>query len=88
MDGFWAAGDYFAFLTTFLYNDLALALDRYLILEPERRREVFNWLQYFDPQSLTAELGEGGFEVEAVADVLTGAPWQASASEFALIARR
>jgi SAM-dependent methyltransferase len=88
MDGFWAAGDYFGFLTTFLYDDLNLALDRYLIVEPPRRREVFNWLQYFDPESLTAELGENGFDVEAVVDVLTGEPWQVSASEFALIARR
>ena len=88
MDGFWAEGDYFGFLTTFLYDDLNLALDRYLIVEPQRRREIFNWLQYFEPESLTAELGENGFDVEAVVDVLTGEPWQVSSSEFALIAKR
>ncbi len=87
MDGFWAEGDYFGFLTTFLYDDLHLALDRYLIVEPQRSREVYNWLQYFDPAGLTAELEAAGFAVEQIVDVLTGEPWQASASEFALIAR-
>lgn len=88
MDGFWASGDYFGFLTTFLYGGQKLALDRYLIVEPNRRREVFNWLQYFDPDVIAAELTESGFSVEQAVDVLTGEPIQASAGEFAVIARR
>ena len=87
MDGFWAPGDYFGFLTTFLYNDQKLALDRYLIIEPDRRREVFNWLQYFDPDTITAELTDNGFCVEQIVDVLSGEPVQASTGEFAVIAR-
>lgn len=87
-DGFWAAGDYFGFLTTFRYDEFKLALDRYLIVEPERSREIFNWLQYFDPKSISEELRANGFEILQVVDVLTGDPWHASPREFAVIARR
>ena len=88
MDGFWAPGDYFGFLTTFLYGDQKLALDRYLIVEPDRCREVFNWLQYFDPDTITAELTDNGFCVEQIVDVLSGEPAGTPAGEFAVIARR
>jgi len=88
MDGFWAPGDYFGFLTTFLYGNQKLALDRYLIVEPDRCREVFNWLQYFDPDTITAELTDNGFCVEQIVDVLSGEPARTSAGEFAVIARR
>lgn len=88
MDGFWAPGDYFGFLSVFLYGDRNIALDRYLIVEPHRSREIFNWLQYFDPGSIAAELAENGFSIEQVVDVLTGGPLGPSPDEFAVIARR
>jgi len=86
MDGFWAEGDYFGFQTTFLYDDLKLALDRYLIIEPHRTREVFNWLQYFDDSALAEELTQNGFDVVQVVDALSGEPWKISPHEFAIIA--
>ncbi len=87
MDGFWADGDYFGFLATFRYDALQLALDRYLIVEPRRVREIFNWLQYFDPAALCQEIAAGGFETVAVVDALTGDPWVEPAREFAVVAR-
>ena len=88
MDGFWAPGDYFGFLNTFLYDDLKLALDRYLLVEPERTREVFNWLQYFDPGDLSRELSGSGLVAEAVVDAITGGPWEDGARMFAVVAKR
>ncbi len=88
MDGFWAAGDYFGFLNTFLYDELKLALDRYLIVEAERTREVFNWLQYFDPRELSEELAAAGLASEAIVDALTGGPWEDGSRMFAVVARR
>ncbi|MBL4789370.1 MAG: class I SAM-dependent methyltransferase [Kordiimonadaceae bacterium] len=88
MDGFWAEGDYFGFMTTFLYGDQKLALDRYLIVEPARRREIFNWLQYFDADTITRELNDNGFCVEQIVDVFSGEQPQTSAGEYAIIARR
>lgn len=86
-NGFWAPGPYFEFVTTFLYDDLQLALDRYLIVEKHRRREILNWLQHFSPESISAELAANGFATEAVVDVSTGQDWQYGQTEFAVVAR-
>jgi hypothetical protein len=32
-----------------------LSLDRYLIIEPDGHREIYNWLQYFSLETLDAE---------------------------------
>ncbi|MCA8907395.1 MAG: class I SAM-dependent methyltransferase [Rhodospirillaceae bacterium] len=87
MDGFWAPGDYFGFQKTVLYDEQALVLERYLIVEPERTWQVCNWLQYFDPVGLTEELAAHGFQVDAVLDVLSGKTWQPGPSAFFVVAR-
>ncbi len=86
MDGFWAPGDYFGFLKTFLYPDRKVGLDRYLIVEPDRTREIFNWMQYFDTDSIAAELAENGFVVTDVLDDLTGEAWRPGQKSFAVVA--
>ncbi len=63
MNGFWSAEDYFAFHHTFRYDADRLALDRFTIVEQDRTWEVFNWLQYFTPETLAAELRAAGFKV-------------------------
>ncbi|WP_305987915.1 bifunctional 2-polyprenyl-6-hydroxyphenol methylase/3-demethylubiquinol 3-O-methyltransferase UbiG [Roseibium sp. MMSF_3544] len=87
MNGFWSANPYFGFASTFLYPDLRLALDRYLIVEKDRTWDVFNWLQYFHPSELKQELMEAGFSHCETVDMITGAPWDKGEKEFALIAR-
>ncbi len=67
MGGFWAPGEYVGLQKTFLYEDTSLALDRYLIVEPDRCWEIFNWFQYYSIGSISRELESAGFEV-AVAD--------------------
>ena len=88
MGGFWAPGDYFGFRATFLYDALSLSLDRYCIVEPDRRRDIFNWLQYFTPETAAAEAEAAGFEVEAVVEACDGTDWTGGPSEFAVVARR
>lgn len=87
MGGFWAEGDYFGFRKSFRYEAEHIGLDRYLIVSPVRRFEVFNWMQYFDPSGIAAELGAAGFAVDACLDIGTGAPWVATAAPFAVVAR-
>ncbi|RYH10137.1 cyclopropane-fatty-acyl-phospholipid synthase family protein [Tropicimonas sp. IMCC6043] len=86
-DGFWAAGDYVGLRATFLYPEALAALDRYLIVEPERQREVFAWLQYLAPARLAAELEACGFESGPARDAVTGAPWEGGERPYALVAR-
>lgn len=62
-NGFWSANDYFTFQHTFTYDRERVTLDQYTIVEPERTWQVYNWLQYFDADTITAELDNHGFEV-------------------------
>ena len=87
MGDFWSPDDHFGFQTTFLYQAQKLALDRYLIVTPTRRFEIFNWLQYFDPGTISAEVTQAGLAVEAIVALDTGEPWTPEAGELAIIAR-
>ena len=87
MGDFWSPDDHFGFQTTFLYDQDKIALDRYLIVAPERRFEIFNWMQYFDPETISSEVHEAGLAVEDVLDVMTGEPWTPEAGEIAVVSR-
>lgn len=87
MNGFWAEGDYFGFRATYLYRDLHLSLDRYLIIEPARTRHIYNWMQYFAPTEIKAELVEAGFTLEKIFDLSTGGHWIERAAPFGVLAR-
>ena len=88
LDGFWSPEKYYGFLSTFKYDDVKVVLDKYTIIEPGRTRTVYNWLQYFSPESLRSEFEEAGFtQQELLADV-AGAPFDETASEFALVGKK
>ena len=87
MGDFWSPDDHFCLQTTFLYYQEKIALDRCLIVEPERRFEIFNWTQHFDPETISWEVNEVGLDVEELLDVMTGEPWTPEAGELAVIAR-
>lgn len=61
---------------------------RYTIVEASRSRTVYNWLQYFDRETLCEELEERGLVTEEVPGDVAGAPYDADAAEMALIAKR
>lgn len=88
LDGFWAPTKYYGFLNTFKYDAEKLVLDKYTIVEAARTRTVYNWLQHFSPEALEGELREAGFRVEGVFADMTGAPYDPSAAEFAVIATK
>ena len=87
MGGFWADEDYYAFRKSVTYADEAISLERYLVVTEKRRFEVFNWMQYFTPETISAELADAGFAVDAVLEVETGLPWQGGATPFFVVAR-
>ncbi|OSM01363.1 putative methyltransferase type 12 [Magnetofaba australis IT-1] len=87
MNGFWAPGDYVGIQQTFVYAEERVTLDRYVIVEPEQRWEVFNWLYYFIPASLTRELADAGFVVEEMMGGLNGDPLSDHGAEIGVIAR-
>ena len=87
INGFWSPDRYYGFLNTFKYNEAKVVLDKYTIIEAERTRTVYNWLQYFSSDSLQNEFEEAGFVKHEFYGNVAGAPFDETASEFAIVAR-
>jgi len=87
MGGFWAAGDYVTVQRTFIYPDQALSLDRYLIIEPNKSWQIYNWFQHFTPEKIKSELLNAGFEVELMVGDLNGAPLYPCSDLIGIVAK-
>ncbi len=88
LDGFWSPNKYYGFLNTFKYKDEKVILDKYTLVEATRTRTVYNWLQYFTPETLEKELEECGFAVEKLCSDVSGSPYNPEGTEFAVVARK
>jgi 2-polyprenyl-3-methyl-5-hydroxy-6-metoxy-1,4-benzoquinol methylase len=86
--GFWSADKYYGFQNTFKYDEEKVVLDKYTLIEAERSRTVYNWLQYFSHEGLQQEFVEGGFTVEKLYSDVAGTEFDAASSEFAIVARK
>ena len=86
--GFWSAGPHHVFRYSHKYGAEKLTLDKFVIVEPERTREIYNWLQCFTPGAIGEEFRAAGFgSVEHLADVAGGRP-KPNPTEAALAAWR
>lgn len=72
MDGFFAPGDYVGVHKTDVYEDDWISLDRFLVVEPRETWQLYNWCQYYSPESAAAELSEAGFMVAVMTGGLDG----------------
>ncbi len=88
LNGFWSKEKYYGFLNTFKYDDEKVILDKYTIIEAARTRTVYNWLQYFSYESLHKEFADAGFVPQEKFGNVAGAPFDESAPEFAIVARK
>lgn len=88
LNGFWSPNRYYGFLNTFRYDDEKVGLDKYTIIESDRSRTVYNWLQYFAPGEIEREFIEAGFSVKGIYSDVAGTPYDRKSSEFAVIANR
>jgi SAM-dependent methyltransferase len=88
LNGFWSPNKYYGFLNTFKYVEEKVALDKYTIIESDRTRKVYNWLQYFAPEDLEEEFVEAGFSVKGLYSDVAGTPYDRKSNEFAVIANR
>ena len=86
LNGFWSRNKYYGFVNTFKYDEEKVILDKYTIIESERTRQVYNWLQYFSPEDLEGEFVEAGFFVKGIYSDVAGNPYNEKSSEFAVIA--
>jgi len=88
LDGFWSPNKYYGFLNTFKYQKEKVILDKYTIIEVNRTRTVYNWLQYFSPEILEKEFTECGFIVEDLYSDVAGSTYSPENTEFAVVARK
>lgn len=86
--GFWSPGDYYAFVNNFKYEAEKVTLDKYTIVEPDRRRTVYNWLQHYSVEMLTAEFEANGLKVNKLLGSVAGDGFDAASHEFAIVACR
>ncbi len=86
LNGFWAPDKYYGFRNTFKYEAEKVILEKYTIVEPERKRTVYNWLQYFSPEDLAGELDECGLVIEELYSDVSGSPFDPGSNEFAVVA--
>jgi len=88
LNGFWSPNKYYGFLNTFKYEEEKVVLDKYTIIDANRTRTVYNWLQYFSPEMLEMEFEECGFTVEKLYSDVAGSPFDAGTKEFAVVAKK
>lgn len=85
MDGFWSAGDYYGFMKTYRYPEEKVVLDKYTIVEPSRTWEVYNWLQYYCPETLERDMASSGFNIEGIYSDVAGTPYDHDSQVIAVV---
>ena len=88
LDGFWSPEKYFGFLNTFKYDEEKVILDKYTIVEKNRIRVIYNWLQYFSRAHLIAEFAINGFKIENVYADVAGSNLKPNNMEMAVVANK
>jgi 2-polyprenyl-3-methyl-5-hydroxy-6-metoxy-1,4-benzoquinol methylase len=88
LNGFWSPNRYYGFQNTFKYESEKVVLDKYSIFEADRKRVVYNWLQYFSPEDLKSELEVHEFSIEGIFSDVAGSPFDPQANEFAVAAKK
>ena len=88
LNKFWSPDKYFGFLNVFKYEKEKVILDKYTIVEKEKTRLIYNWLQYFSVESLKKELEENNFKIHELYSDLTGSEFNSKNDEMGIIAKR
>jgi len=88
LNGFWSSEKYYGFLNVFKYEEEKVILDKYTIVENNRIRVVYNWLQYFSQESLKAEIEANNFIIQNIYSDVAGSTFDSKYSEMAIIAKK
>ncbi len=88
LNSFWSAKKYYGFLNIFKYEEQKVVLDKYTIVEKDRNRIVYNWLQYFSPESLIEELEKRKFTVQSLYSDVCGSPYNSNSEEMAVVFKK
>ena len=87
-NGFWSPDKCYVFINTFKYEREKVVVDKYTIVEADRNRTIYTWLQHYSPEALESEFVECGFKVEIFYSDVSGTPFDSESEEFAVVAQR
>lgn len=88
LNGFWSPQKYYGFLNVFKYEEEKVVLDKYTIVEENRIRTVYNWLQYFSPEALKEEFERGKFMIQNLYSDVSGSLYDPHSGEMAGVLKK
>ncbi len=87
--GFWKPGPHLVLEEGFDYPEQSLWLDQYIVMEENGKISVYrNWFQDYTPDTIAAELEQGGFCVENICGDLTGTPYTPESEWIGLVTQK
>ena len=86
MNNFWSPRKYHGFLHTFKYDREKVVLDKYTIIEANRTRIFYNWLQYFSREMIDNELKARGLSINDVFSDVAGSIYDSQSEVLAVVA--
>ncbi|MBI9049327.1 MAG: methyltransferase domain-containing protein [Anaerolineaceae bacterium] len=86
--GFWSTEPYFEFMNILKYDEEKVVLNKAVIIEAERTREVYIWHQYFSKEQLRKEFEAAGLRIHTWLGNVGGAEYDETLDEFAVIAEK
>jgi len=87
-NGFWSPEQYYGFQNTFKYENDKVALDKYTIVEKNRIRTIYNWLQYFSREALIAEFKNNGLKIDNFFSNVVGSKFDPNCGEMTIVAKK
>jgi len=86
MNNFWSPRKYHGFLHTFKYDMQKVILDKYTIIEANRIRIIYGWLQHFSREMIENELESHGFSVNGFFSDVAGSVYDSESEVLAIVA--
>lgn len=88
LNGFWSDEKYCGFLNIYKYEEEKVVLDKYTIIEKDRIRFIYNWLQYFSEESIKKEFDRNNFIIENIFSDVAGSNYNLNGDEIAIVAKK
>ncbi len=87
--GFWKPGPHLLLEEGFDYPEQSLWLDQYTVIEAGGKISVYrNWFQDYTPETICAELEQGGFAVVSLGADLMGTPYHVESEWIGLVTQK
>lgn len=85
---FWSDKPYYVFTNTFKYDAQHLYLDKYTVIEKDKTREIYNWIQCNSLESWIREFQDSGFEIVEHYSDISGEQYDSKSPSLCLVARK